>query len=122
MNVVVVGAHEVSGKFAALPDRLRAGAQLATPRGAQLEAEIIRRDTPRLTGALAGSIQVSVTRTPDGARGRVFSDERYVGFVERGTTKHGPARRMFERGSTEAGGQVEDVYRAAVDEIAASFR
>jgi bacteriophage HK97-gp10 putative tail-component len=121
MRVVVVGAQETRAKLGALPGRLREGAQTATARAIETEANAIRSSTPRRTGTLAGSIQTSVTSSVQGARGRVFSDERYALFVELGTRRHGVGRHMFERGAEQVRGQVEDQYEAAVNEIASSI-
>jgi hypothetical protein len=121
MQVTVLGAKEVSAKLQALPEHLRRGLFDATTRATTLEADAIRSDSPRLTGTLAGSFQTEVTRTAAGARGRIWSDLRYTPFVESGTVKHGRAQHMVERGSTQVRGQVDDLYRLAVDEVAAAI-
>lgn len=122
MQVIVAGAAELRAQLGALPDRLRGAVLDGTTRGADLEARAIRADTPHLSGALAGSIQVSVTRTSDGAQGRVYSDLRYTPYVESGTRQHGAGRHMFDRGRLAARGPAEDLYQAAVDEVAESVR
>jgi Bacteriophage HK97-gp10, putative tail-component len=66
--------------------------------------------TPRRTGRLAGSVTGTVRRSGSGSRGVVQSKVRYVSFVERGTAKHGPAQRMFQRGYEDTLQQVEDSY------------
>ena len=122
MQVIVIGTAELKAQLGALPGRLRHSAEDDTDRAVHLEAEAIRADTPHRTATLAGSVQVSVTRSADGARGRVSSDLRYAPFVEHGTRRHGAGRHMFERGSQQSQTVVEGLYRAAVDTVAASFR
>jgi hypothetical protein len=121
MQVTVIGAREVEAKLQALPNQLRRGIWDATPRAAEMEARTISSLTPQLTGALAGSVQIEVSKTADGARARIYSDVRYAPFVEHGTAKHGAGQHMFERGSQQASGRAVDLYRVAMDEIAAAF-
>lgn len=121
MQVVIVGATQVEAKLGALPEQLHRAAHQATTQATTLEAQAIRAVTPRRSGTLIGSIETEVTQTADGARGRAFSDLRYAPFVDHGTRRHGAARQMFERGSQAAKSPGEDLYRAAVDEVAASF-
>lgn len=121
MQVTVIGVESLSAKLVRLPQEISQETVRATEHGVELEARAIAAVTPRRTGALAASIQTSTSSSPAGAQGRVYSDLRYATFVERGTRRHGPAQRMFERGSANARGQIDGLYFQAMDRVAAGF-
>ena len=100
MQVTIIGGERLKGWLVRAPIEFRTGLFEATKAGVELEAQQIRSDTPRNTGALAGSIGTKVKATAEGAEGEVFSTSQYVRFVEFGTRQHGSAQRMFARGLT----------------------
>lgn len=98
LTVQIAGLDRYVAWLGIAPAELVQGAQRATETVTRTEAEVIRANTPRVTGTLASSIQMRMDRTSEGATGRIFSDVRYAPFVDRGTLKHGAAQHMFEKG------------------------
>jgi hypothetical protein len=123
VDVRVTGAEGVEAWLATAPGKLLQAVWQTTEYNIE---EIIKpavvEATPRRSGTLAGSIHGSVTRTGTGARGSVSSGLRYASFVERGTTKHGPARHMFQHGYESTLERVEQSYEGMAVKFAETAR
>lgn len=110
-DIVVTGDKALEVWLGEAPGKLVEDIQTTTEHATNdVILPAVQGDTPVRTGALRGSERAQVTKTALGATGRVYSDIRYVSFVDRGTRKHGAAQRMFERGQEQSMTAVTDLF------------
>jgi hypothetical protein len=122
INVDLSGVDRLRARMDAAPLELANAIFAATVKATDATAESIRGVTPVRTGRLASSIVSTVTKTPDGARGRISTNLRYARFVERGTREHGRAQLMFERGVKAEEPNIAEFYRSAIDSVVVTLR